>query len=151
MGSGATHTFLIAWEAMDAAASNGPPNALVVRQVGTSVWILRPRHALEGRLVGVLRDAFLEAVDSGAQQVVVDLSEVEMIAPQGAATLVAMADHVLARKGAFWLAATWLGGTGPALRAIEEHGPDALRGLSPALDSALEELAHEKPAAVAIR
>lgn len=126
-----------------------PKDALVVRRVGDSVWILRPREALERRLVGVLRDAFLEAVDSGAEQVVVDLSEIETIAPDGAEMLVVMAEHMLGRNGGLWLAARWSNGAGHALRAIEGRGLDALRGLSPALDVALEELSSKDTTAIA--
>src|SRR5919108_3850916 len=97
-----------------------PEDALDVRRVGESVWILRPREALESRSVGRLRDVFLEAVDSGALQIVVDLSEVDAVAPEGAATLRAMADHLLGRNGGALLAAPWPSGDGHALRPIEK-------------------------------
>ena len=54
-------------------------------------------------------------------------------------TLVAMADLMLGRGGVLWIAARWADGAGHTLRAIEEHGPDALLGVTPALDAALEE------------
>ena len=114
-------------------------NSVVVKRVGERSWILRPKEALEGGTVDVLRDTFLEAVDSGAQDVVVDLSDADTIAGEGAATLVAMADSMLGRGGVLWVAARWADGAGHTLRPIEEHGPDALLGVTPALDVALEE------------
>lgn len=114
--------------------------SVIVTCVGESVWILRPIAALESRTVGVVRDTFLEAVDSGAQEVVVDLSEVDMIVAEGAATLVAMADLMLGRNGSLWIADRRSEGSGHALRRIDGHGPRALVGVSMALDAALEQL-----------
>ena len=114
-------------------------DSVVVKRVGETSWILRPKEALEGSTVDVLRDTFLEAADSGAHDVVVDLSDAGTIAGEGAMTLVAMADLMLGRGGVLWIAARWADGAGHTLRAIEEHGPDALVGVTPALDAALEE------------
>lgn len=119
--------------------------SVVVTRVGESVWILRPIETLESRTVDVLRDTFLEAVDSGAQSVVVDLSEVDAIAIEGASTLVAMADLMLGRNGCLWIAARWSECEGHTLRPIEEHGPRALVGASSALDAALEQLSLDAP------
>lgn len=120
-------------------------DSLVVKRIGETTWILRPKEALESRTVDVLRDRFLEAVDSGGQHVVVDLSDVDTIASEGAATLVAMADLMLGRSGALWIAARWPEGAGHTLRPIEEHGPQALVGVTPALDAALELLSLDAP------
>lgn len=117
--------------------------SVVVTRVGESVWILRPIEALESGTVDVLRDTFLEAVDSGAQNVVVDLSEIDAIAAEGASTLVAMADLMLGRNGILWIADRWSEGAGHTLRPIEEHGPRALVGVSTALEAALEQLSLE--------
>lgn len=100
---------------------------------------MRLSEALEGRSVELLRDTFLEAVDSGAQDVVIDLSDADRIAGEGAATLVAMADLMLGRGGVLWIAARWADGAGHTLRPIEAHGPNALVGVTRALDAALEE------------
>jgi anti-anti-sigma regulatory factor len=115
-------------------------DSVVVTRVGESVWILRPIETLASRAVAVLRDTFLEAVDSGAQNVVIDLSEVDTIAAEGASTLLAMADLMLGRNGSLWIADRWPEGAGPTLRPIEEHGPRALLGVSAVLDAALERL-----------
>lgn len=115
-------------------------DSLVVRRVGETTWILRPRAALQGRTLDILRGTFLEAADSGALNVVVDLSDSDTIAGDGAATLVAMAELMLGRGGLLWLAASWTDRPGHTLRPIEEFGPGALVGLSMALDAALGEL-----------
>ena len=115
-------------------------NQVVVRRVGESVWILRPTEALEHRAVEALRDTFLEAVDSGAENLVVDLSEVETIAAGGAETILAMADLMRGRSRTFWLAARSSDGEVHTLRAVYEDGRKALLGVSAALDAALERL-----------
>lgn len=112
-------------------------DSIAVRRIGEWVWILRPIEELASDTVDALRDAFLEAVDSGAQNVVVDLSEVDRIATEGAATLVAMADLMRGRNGCLWIAARRAEGAGHTLRAIDEHGSRALLGVSAALDAAL--------------
>ena len=116
---------------------------VVVRRVGEFVWILRPTDTLEPHAVDVLRDVFLEAVDSGAQNLVVDLSDVDTIAAAGAETILAMADLMRGRNGSLWLAARRSKGAGHTLRAIDEHGPGALIGVSAALDAALEQLSSD--------
>jgi anti-anti-sigma regulatory factor len=112
-------------------------DSLVVTRVGETCWILRPREALESHAVARLRDVFLEAVDSGAQDVVVDLSDVDAIAADGAAALVAMVDLMLGRNGSLWIAARADAG-GYSLRPIETGGSDALIGMTPVLDAAFE-------------
>jgi anti-anti-sigma regulatory factor len=113
---------------------------LAVKQIGETVWILRPAGALESRTVDALRDRFLEAVDAGALHVVIDLSDVEAIGGDGAGTLVVMADLMLGRHGALWLAARWPDRRGHKLRPIAESGPQALLGVTPELDAALGSL-----------
>ena len=123
--------------------TTGPPGAaadsVAVVRIGESLWLLCPTVALTQEVVHDLRDAFLESVDAGAQDIVVDLSGVDTVAPVGAATLLAMADLMWGRNGTLWLA------TGQAddhvLRAVEEEGGEALAGVSVALDVALAELA----------
>lgn len=115
-------------------------DSVVVKRVGETSWILRPREALQGRTVDVLRDAFLEAADSGAQNVVLDLSDSDTVAFDGAATLVAMAELMLGRGGLLWLATRWHGRPGHTLRPIEELSYEALAGMTTALDAALAEL-----------
>jgi anti-anti-sigma regulatory factor len=113
-------------------------DSLLVTRVGETSWILRPLDSLENHAVASLRDVFLEAVDSGAQNVVVDVSEVDAIAADGAATLVAMADLMRGRNGTLWIAAR-TDDVGYTLRPIETGGPDALVGVTRALDEALEQ------------
>jgi anti-anti-sigma regulatory factor len=112
-----------------------------VTRVGDTVAILRPRHALRDRAVTILRDAFLDEVDDGALAVVVDLSEIDDISAAGAAALVSMADLLLSRNGALWIGVARPDDGGHALREIETRGAEALGGISPVLDSALERLA----------
>jgi anti-anti-sigma regulatory factor len=109
---------------------------VVVTRIAESIWTLRPIAALESRTVDVLRDTFLEAVDSGAQTVLVDLRETDTVSTEGVATLVAMADLMLGRNGSLWIAGP-SEAAGPTLRLIGERGPRALVGMSPALDAAL--------------
>jgi len=123
--------------------------AVAIRRVGESVWILRPTEALGHHAVEVLRDAFLEAVDSGAQNIVVDLSDVDTMAAGGAETILAMADLMRGRNGSLWLAARWSEGEGHSLRAIDERGPRALVGVSAVLDAALEHLSSDVRTTVA--
>ena len=82
-------------------------------------------------------------MDSGAERLLVDLSEVGSVDVGGAATLLAMADLMQGRGGYFWLAARWSDGAGHTLRAIDDGGPDALLGVTAALDAALERLSIE--------
>ena len=128
-------------------------DSVVVRRVGESVWILRPIQALESGTVDALRDTFLEAVDSGAQTVVVDLSAIDAIASVGASTLLAMADLMLGRNGSLWIADRRREGAGHTLRPINKQGSSALVGVSTALDAALEQLSldpsEERPRAIA--
>lgn len=119
--------------------------SLGVTRVSESAWVLRPMGPLEDHAVGALRDAFLEAVDSGAENLLVDLSHVASVDVGGAATLLAMADLTRGRSGRFWLAAHRSDGAGHTLRAIDEDGPEALLGVSAALDAALQQLALEVP------
>lgn len=105
-------------------------DSVVVTRGGETSWILRPSEALEGHTIDVLRNTFLEAADSGAQNVVVDLSDTDTIASEGAATLVTMAELMLGRGGVLWIAARWAEGAGHTLRPIEEHGPNALVGVT---------------------
>ena len=116
-----------------------PGDVLAVTRVGETTWILRPRESLEGRVVATLRDAFSRAVDSGARDVVVDLSEVRAITADGAAALVAMADLLADRDGSFWVGARAAGGA-HTLRQVDAGAPRALLGATPELDAALEHL-----------
>jgi hypothetical protein len=52
-----------------------------------------------------------------------------------------MADLLLSRNGALWIAAARPDDGGHTLREIETRGGEALGGISPALDSALKRLA----------
>lgn len=119
--------------------------SLGVTRISESAWVLRPTGPLEDHAVAALRDAFLEAVDSGAESLLVDLSHVATVDVGGAAMLLAMADLTRGRSGRFWLAARWSNGAGHTLRAIDEDGPEALLGVSAALDAALEQLPLEVP------
>ena len=121
--------------------------SVVVTRVGGSVWILRPIEALEGHAVANLRDTFLEAVDSAAQSVVIDLSEIDAIAADGASTLLAMADLMLGRNRSLWITDRWSDDAGHTLRPIDDHGPRAFLGVSAALDAALEQLSLDMPGA----
>ena len=94
-------------------------------------------------MVGALRDVFLEVVDAGAENVVVDLSGVDTVAPSGAETILAMADLMRGRSGMFWLAARSSDDKAHTLRAIDEDGPKGVLGVSAALDTALERLPPE--------
>ena len=113
-------------------------------RIADSIWTLRPTEALASGTVDVLRDTFLEAVDSGGQIVLVDLSETDMISTEGVATLVAMADLMLGRNGSLWIAGR-SEAAGHTLRPIGERGPGALVGVSPALDAALGLASHKAP------
>lgn len=113
------------------------PAPVAVRRVSESAWILRPTEALAEDVVDALRDAFLESVDAGAADVVVDLSGVQAVTPSGAETIVAMADLMRGRNATLWLAARRPVGNVHALRAIDEEGCRALVGVSAALDAAL--------------
>jgi anti-anti-sigma regulatory factor len=114
--------------------------SLGVTRVGETVAILRPREALRDRAVTNLRDAFLDEVDGGALAVVVDLSEVDDIGANGAAALASMGDLLLSRNGALWIAVARPDVGGHTLREIETRGAEALGGICPALDAALERL-----------
>lgn len=119
-------------------AAAGP---VTVSRIGESAWILRPTAKLQRDMVGALRDVFLEVVDAGAENVVVDLSGVDTVAPSGAETILAMADLMRGRSGMFWLAARSSDNTAHTLRAID--GPKGVLGVSAALDTALERLPPE--------
>lgn len=123
----------------DPAAAESP----TVTRVSDAVAILRPSEALRGRAVTSLRDAFLDEVDGGAHTVVVDLSEVADIGASGAATLLSMADLLLGRNGALWIAVAGPDVGGYTLREVQTRGAHALAGISPALDAALAALAGE--------
>jgi anti-anti-sigma regulatory factor len=110
---------------------------LATIRVSESAWIIRPTGSLARGVVGSLRDAFLELVDAGAEDVVLDLSGVDAITPVGAETIAAMADHMHGRNATLWLAARRPEGDGHTLRAIDEAGGRGLRGVSAVLDAAL--------------
>jgi anti-anti-sigma regulatory factor len=124
-----------------ARTNSAAATSLAVKRVGETVAILRLRDALRDRAVTALRDSFLEEVDGGALEVVIDLSEVDDIGADGAAALVSMADVLLSRNGALWIAAAKTDVGGHALREIETRGAAALGGIYPVLDAALERLA----------
>jgi anti-anti-sigma regulatory factor len=126
---------------MKSARTDSAVAAHAVTRVGDTVAILRPHHALRDRAVTILRDAFLDEVDDGALAVVVDLSEIDDISAAGAAALVSMADLLLSRNGALWVAVARPDDGRQILREIETRGAEALGGISPALDSALKRLA----------
>jgi hypothetical protein len=111
-----------------------------MKPVGASAWILRPTEALVREAVDALRDVFLESVDAGAQDVVVDLSGVDAVAPSGAETIHAMADLMRGRNATLWLAASRPDLSGYALRAITKPGRSQLLGVSKVLDAAFAQL-----------
>jgi len=113
---------------------------LSVKRVGASVWILRLRGSLELRAVSALREAFHEAIDRDANDVVVDLASVGSVSVEGAAALAEMADLMRGRNGALWIAAPRLEGDGYTLRPVQASALDGLAGISPALDDALSAL-----------
>lgn len=111
-----------------------------VKRIGASVWILRLLESLELRAVPALREAFREAIDRDANDVVVDLASVGSVSVEGVAALAEMADLMRGRHGALWIAAPRLEGDGYTLRPVQERAPDGLAGISPALDDALSAL-----------
>jgi hypothetical protein len=117
---------------------------VVVWRVGESAWILRPTKALATDVVDALRDVFLEAVDDGAENVVVDLTHVGALTRRGAATIRAMTDLMRGRNGTLWLAARRSDTGGYTLRALGEDGRSSSVGVSIALDSALRELSAQR-------
>jgi anti-anti-sigma regulatory factor len=123
------------------ARTDTAPASLTVTRIGETVAILRPREALRDRAVTSLRDSFLDEVDGGALAVVIDLSEIDDIGADGVAALVSMVDLLLSRNGALWIAVTRPQDGRHSLREIETCGAEALRGIFPALDAALEKLA----------
>ena len=115
---------------------------LSVKRVGATVWIFRLLESLEHRAVPALREAFREAIERDANDVVVDLAIVGSVSDEGAAALAEMADLMRDRSGALWIAAPRPEGDGYTLRPVQEPAPDGLAGVSPALDGAL---AGERP------
>ena len=113
---------------------------LSVKRVGASVWILRLRGSLELRAVSALREAFHEAIDRDANDVVVDLASVGSVSVEGVVALAEMADLMRGRNGALWIAAPRLEGDGYTLRPVQAPAFDGLAGVSLALDDALSEL-----------
>lgn len=111
-----------------------------MKRIGASVWILRLRESLELRAVPALREAFHEAINRDASDVVVDLAMADSISADGAAALADMADLMRGRNGALWVAAPRLEGDGYTLRPVQERAPDGLVGVHPALDDALSGL-----------
>ena len=111
-----------------------------VKRIGASVWILRLLESLELRAVPALREAFHEAIEREANDVVVDLASVGSVSVEGVAALADMADVMRGRHGALWIAAPRLEGNGYTLRPIQARVPDGLAGISPALDDALSAL-----------
>lgn len=111
-----------------------------VKRIGASVWILRLLESLELRAVPALREAFREAIDRDANDVVVDLASVGSVSVEGVAALAEMANLMRGRHGALWIAAPRLEGDGYTLRPVQERAPDGLAGISPALDDALSAL-----------
>jgi hypothetical protein len=102
------------------------------------VWILRLVESLEQDTVSALLDAFGDAIERDATDVVVDLGTVADVSVEGATMLVALADHMRSRNGALWIAAARPEVAGHTLRAIHEPEPSRLIGISSALDRALE-------------
>jgi len=111
-----------------------------VKRIGASVWILRLFESLELRAVPALREAFQEAINRDASEVVVDLAMADSVSAEGAAALADMADLMHGRNGALWIAAPRQDGDGYTLRPIQERAPDGLAGVHPALDDALSAL-----------
>lgn len=111
-----------------------------MKRIGASVWILRLVESLELRAVPALREAFHEAINRDASEVVVDLAMADSVSAEGAAELAAMADLMHGRNGALWIAAPRQEGDGYTLRPIQERAPDGLAGVHPALDDALSAL-----------
>ncbi len=122
---------------MSEISANARPGSLAVTRVTDVLWILRPQGTIAGRTVARLRDAFLEAVDCGAREVVVDLSAVESVAEDGATTIAAMSDDLLGRGGAFWIAARGPEDARLRLRPVAARGPEGLRGMASVLDAAM--------------
>jgi hypothetical protein len=114
--------------------------SLAVKRIGSAIWIMRLLEPLGCGGASALRDAFSEAIERDASDIVVDLGTQPVVSVEEAATLVAMAAHMRARDRALWVAAGWSEGTGYTLRLIRDSGPAGLLGLSPALDSALHAL-----------
>jgi anti-anti-sigma regulatory factor len=110
-----------------------------VKRVGASVWVLRLLEPLELRAVTALREAFREAMDRDANDVVVDLADAPSVSAEGAAALAEMADFMRGRSGALWVAAP-TPRDGYTLRLVREPLPDGLAGINPALDDALSAL-----------
>lgn len=113
---------------------------VTVERIGGGVWILRVLESLELRAVPALREAFGEAIECDASDVVVDLAMADSVSTDGAAALADMADLMHGRDGALWIAARRLEGDGYTLRPVEGRLPDGLVGVHPALDHALSGL-----------
>jgi hypothetical protein len=111
---------------------------VAAKRITATVWILRPRGALGEDVVPELLAAFFHALDQGARDVVVDLSAAQAIDRAGATTIGDLAEKMLERGSALWLAASWPSGDGHTLRPIRRAGTDALRGVRDDLDQALD-------------
>lgn len=122
---------------MNTSTQAPPAGPLTVQRVGTDVWILRLLESLEQDAVSALRDAFGEAIERDATDVVVDLGAVAIVSVEGAAAIAAMADLMHGRKGALWVAAARSDGDGYTLRPVHEPTREGLVGVSRALDDAL--------------
>jgi len=116
---------------------SSPSESIIVKQVGTRVWILRALGPLEGEAVSALRDAFREVLARGATDVVVDLGATSIISSVGARAVASMSDSMRSLSGALWMAAAWQEEDGYTLRPIQGPAPAAFLGISPALDRAL--------------
>ena len=112
-------------------------SSVTVKQVATSVCILRPRSGLSRKTSSDLSAAVDEAIRHGADDIVVELGAMSIIDADVVELLQAMAETLLARDSLLWLAAPWPDGRGHTLRPVRDVGPDALRGVSDALDLAL--------------
>lgn len=119
---------------MNTTAHAVAPGPVVVRRVGDAMWILRVLESLEDGTVSALHNAFRDAIERDATDVVVDLGTVSTVSAEGATTLATMVDFTQSRNGALWIAAAWPDGTGYTLRPIHEPAPAGLIGVSAALD-----------------
>ncbi len=95
-------------------------------EIGAGLWALVPGGKLDDEAAEELRDACVEALDRGAETLVVDLTAVTAIGLEALDVLAACSSSLLACGGLLWLA----GGN-------DEH--DAIE-LAPVDDAALETL-----------
>ncbi len=118
----------------DGAPTCGPTTAEELRD---ALWIRTPTPTLDHDASQDIRTEFLRALERGVTRIVVDLTGVTEVRPEGIDLLEAAADELLAKHGTLWLA----NDAGESLRlgAVEADGLQGLRGLSSALASALEE------------